>query len=319
GALSLEDGARVVALRSQAIARRLAGAGGMASVPLPVAEVEARLERWAGRVSIAAVNGPQSVVVSGDQQALDELIEELTGEEVRIRRIAVDYASHSAHVEKVHEELLAELAPVAPRTAEVPFLSTVTGQWLEGGELAADYWYRNLRQTVGFEPAVRELLTRRHRAFIEISAHPVLTVAVQETIDDVDETAVVTGTLRRDQGGRNRFALSLAELFVRGGAVDWAGFFTATGARRIELPTYAFQRQRFWPEAAATEPLPGDKEAVDAEFWAAVEEEELESLAARLEVDTDSLGAVLPALSSWRQQRRERSTVDGWRYRTIWK
>ncbi|ADI05104.1 modular polyketide synthase [Streptomyces bingchenggensis BCW-1] len=319
GALSLDDGARVVALRSQAIARRLAGAGGMASVPLPVAEVEAWLERWDGRVSIAAVNGPRSVVVSGDQQALDELIEELTGEEVRIRRIAVDYASHSAHVEEVHEALLAELAPVAPRTAEVPFLSTVTGEWLEGGELDADYWYRNLRQTVGFEPAVRELLARRHRAFIEISAHPVLTVAVQETVDDIDETAVVAGTLRRDQGGLDRFALSLAELFVRGVHTGWAGFFTATGARRIDLPTYAFQRQRFWPEAAETEPLPGDKEAVDAEFWAAVEQEELESLAARLEVDTDSLGAVLPALSSWRQQRRERSTVDGWRYRTIWK
>ncbi|MES4907303.1 type I polyketide synthase, partial [Streptomyces sp. NPDC000395] len=115
GALSLEDGARVVALRSQAIARRLAGAGGMASVPLPVAEVEARLERWDGRVSVAAVNGPRSVVVSGDREALDGLIEEWSGEEVRIRRIAVDYASHSAHVEEIREELLERLAPVRPR------------------------------------------------------------------------------------------------------------------------------------------------------------------------------------------------------------
>ncbi|MGW3572271.1 SDR family NAD(P)-dependent oxidoreductase, partial [Streptomyces sp. NPDC000941] len=250
GALSLEDGARVVALRSQAIARRLAGAGGMASVPLPVAEVEARLERWVGRVSVAAVNGPRSVVVSGDREALDELVEELTGEEVRIRRIAVDYASHSAHVEGIHEELLAELAPVAPRTAEVPFLSTVTGEWLEGGELGADYWYRNLRHTVGFEPAVRELLARRHRAFIEISAHPVLTVGVQETIDDVDMTAVVAGTLRRDEGGLGRFLTSLAEIFVRGGAVDWASVFTDTGAHRVDLPTYAFQHELYWPNAS---------------------------------------------------------------------
>ncbi|MEU0812583.1 SDR family NAD(P)-dependent oxidoreductase, partial [Streptomyces sp. NPDC005970] len=251
GALSLEDGARVVALRSQAIARRLAGAGGMASVPLPVVEVEARLERWDGRVSVAAVNGSRSVVVSGDPEALDELIDELTGEDVRVRRIAVDYASHSAHVEEIHEELLAELAPVAPRGVEVPFLSTVTGEWLDGGELDAEYWYRNLRRTVGFESAVRELLAGRHRVFVEVSAHPVLTVGVQETVDDAEVTAVVTGTLRRDQGGSDRFLASLAELFVRGGEVDWAGVFADTGAHRVDLPTYAFQRQHYWPSEPA--------------------------------------------------------------------
>ncbi|MEU0812582.1 SDR family NAD(P)-dependent oxidoreductase, partial [Streptomyces sp. NPDC005970] len=250
GALSLEDGARVVALRSQAIARRLAGAGGMASVPLPVVEVEARLERWDGRVSVAAVNGPRSVVVSGDREALDELIEELTGEDVRVRRIAVDYASHSAHVEGIHDELLEQLASVAPRGVEVPFLSTVTGEWLDGGELDAEYWYRNLRRTVGFEPAVRELLAGRHRVFVEVSAHPVLTVGVQETVDDAEVTAVVAGTLRRDQGGSDRFLTSLAEVFVRGGGVDWAGVFADTGAHRVDLPTYAFQHELYWPKAA---------------------------------------------------------------------
>ncbi|MFD8387534.1 SDR family NAD(P)-dependent oxidoreductase, partial [Streptomyces sp. NPDC059679] len=106
------------------------------------------------------------------------------------------------------------------------------------------------RQTVGFEPAVRELLARRHRAFIEISAHPVLTVGVQETVDDVDVTAVVVGTLRRDQGGSDRFLASLAEVFVRGGAVDWASVFADTGAHRVDLPTYAFQHELYWPNAS---------------------------------------------------------------------
>ncbi|MEU0812599.1 SDR family NAD(P)-dependent oxidoreductase, partial [Streptomyces sp. NPDC005970] len=319
GALSLEDAARVVALRSQAIARRLAGAGGMASVPLPVGDVEARLERCDGRISVAAVNGPRSAVVSGDREALDELIEELTGEDVRVRRIAVDYASHSAHVEEIHDELLERLAPLRPRAAEVPFFSTVTGQWLDGGELDADYWYRNLRRTVGFEPAVRGLLAQHHRAFIEVSAHPVLTVGVQETIDATGDHAVTVGTLRRDEGGLGRFLTSAAEVFVRGVEVAWAGCFAGTRARRTELPTYPFQRERYWADEARPVAQATETDPVDAEFWSAVEQEDLESLAGWLEIDGDSLGAVLPALSAWRGRRREESTVDSWRYRTEWR
>ncbi|HWM04989.1 MAG TPA: acyltransferase domain-containing protein, partial [Actinophytocola sp.] len=173
GALSLEDGARVVALRSQAIARTLAGRGGMMSIALPVAEVEPRLGEG---LSVAAVNGPAAVVVAGDPGALDRLFDELSAQEIRVRRIPVDYASHSAHVELLHDELLDTLAPVTPRRAVVPFFSTVTGGWVDGTELDAGYWYRNLRGQVGFEPAVRALLEERHRAFVEVSPHPVLSM-----------------------------------------------------------------------------------------------------------------------------------------------
>uniref|UniRef100_UPI003EBA6A80 acyltransferase domain-containing protein n=1 Tax=Streptomyces sioyaensis TaxID=67364 RepID=UPI003EBA6A80 len=120
GALSLEDGARVVALRSKAI-RALSGRGGMVSVAVPSSDVSDLIEPWGGRVSVAAVNGPSSVVVSGDADALDELMDGCKEREVRARRIEVDYASHSAHVESIREELLEVLAPVAPRSAEVPF------------------------------------------------------------------------------------------------------------------------------------------------------------------------------------------------------
>ncbi|WP_411144265.1 type I polyketide synthase [Streptomyces sp. x-80] len=317
GALSLEDGARVVALRSQAIGRRLAGRGGMMSVPLPVAEVEERLGVWGGRVSVAAVNGPRSVVVSGEPGALDELFEALSADEVRVRRIAVDYASHSAQVEDLREELLDVLAPVQPRAGEVPFLSTVTGDWLDTTELDAGYWYRNLRRTVQFEPAVRELLGAHHRAFLEISSHPVLTVGVQDLIDASGEAAVAAGTLRRGRGGTDRFLLSLAEVFVRGVPVDWPAVFAGTAARRVDLPTYAFQHERFWAlpsapeEAAAADPA-------DAAFWTAVEKEDTASLAASLRIDEESLATVLPALSTWRHARRDRSTVDSWRYRVTW-
>ncbi|HEY4008449.1 MAG TPA: type I polyketide synthase, partial [Pseudonocardia sp.] len=135
-----------------------------------------------------------------------------------------------------------------PRSVEIPFLSTVTGEWLAGTELDGEYWYRNLRERVRFEPAVRALLADQHRAFVEVSPHPVLTTAIQDTVEDTGDRAVVTGTLRRDDGGLDRFLLSSAELSTRGVALDWAPAFDVDERRGVELPTYPFQRQRYWPD-----------------------------------------------------------------------
>ncbi|MFC3582668.1 type I polyketide synthase, partial [Streptantibioticus rubrisoli] len=311
GALSLEDAARVVALRSKALLA-LSGRGGMVSVSLPVAEVTGRVERWGGRISVAAVNGPGSVVVSGDVDALDELLAECEGLGVRARRIPVDYASHSAHVEEIRDELLTVLADITPRTSEVPFYSTVSVERIDTRVLDADYWYRNLRQTVRFEETVRLLAEQGHRLFVESSAHPVLTMGIQETSEEL----VALGSLRRDEGGLDRFLLSLAEAHVHGASVDWPTVFP--GARRVDLPTYAFQRQRYWLEAVAPE-AGAAVDPVDAQFWDAVERENLEALASALNVDGDApLSAVLPAMSAWRRNRRDQSTVESWRYRESW-
>ncbi|WKK25376.1 SDR family NAD(P)-dependent oxidoreductase [Streptomyces olivoreticuli] len=326
GILSLEDAARVVALRSQAIGRVLAGKGGMVSVALPVSAVRERIAAWGeDRISVAAVNGPSSVVVSGEPDALDELIASCEADEVRARKVPVDYASHSAQVELLRDELRELLAPVQPKAAEVPFLSTVTGEWVKGPELDADYWFTNLRQTVELEGAVRRLLGEGFGAFVESSAHPVLTMGVQETAEDTGREAAVIGSLRRDEGGLDRFFTSLGDAWTRGVGVDWDAVYEGTGAARVELPTYAFQHQHYWPEAAepeaGTEVLP--KDATDARFWEAVEREDLESLAGTLEFeDAEALGslsAVLPALSAWRKQARELSALDDWRYRVTWK
>ncbi|SPE63392.1 Erythronolide synthase, modules 1 and 2 [Streptomyces netropsis] len=317
GALSLEDGARVVALRSQAIGRRLAGRGGMMSVGLPVAEVEGRLGGFAGRVSVAAVNGPRSVVVSGDPEGLDELFAQLTDDDIRVRRIAVDYASHSAQVEDLHEELLSELGPIRPRESDVPFVSTVSGEWLDTSGMDAEYWYGNLRNTVRFEAGIRTLLDADHGVFVEVSSHPVLAMAVQDVIEDAGGHAVAVGTLRRYEGDLHRFLTSLAEVYVRGVPVDWRSLYTGTGARRVDLPTYPFQHERLWAMPHEVELLAAADPA-DTEFWAAVEREDLGSLTSRLHIDEDSLAAVLPALSSWRRERREQSALDAWRYRVAW-
>nr|WP_232327805.1 type I polyketide synthase [Kibdelosporangium sp. MJ126-NF4]CEL13384.1 Malonyl CoA-acyl carrier protein transacylase [Kibdelosporangium sp. MJ126-NF4]CTQ99073.1 Malonyl CoA-acyl carrier protein transacylase (EC 2.3.1.39) [Kibdelosporangium sp. MJ126-NF4] len=239
GVLTIEDGARVVAMRSRALGA-LAGRGGMVSVPLPVDEIPA-----IDGLSLAAVNGPQSTVVSGEPAALEELL----AREERAKRIPVDYASHSAQVEEIHERLLTELAPVRPRSGTIPFVSTVTGERTE--ELDAGYWYRNLRETVRFEAAVRTVVD--HGAFVEISPHPVVTVGIQETIDSTASDAVVLGTLRRDEGGMERFLTSLAQAHVHGVPVDWRPVFP--DARVVDLPTYAFQRERFWLGPADRHPL----------------------------------------------------------------
>ncbi|MDT0347334.1 SDR family NAD(P)-dependent oxidoreductase [Streptomyces litchfieldiae] len=252
GALSLQDAARVVTLRSQALSV-ITGRGGMMSLPLSREAAAELLARWDGRISIAAANGPASTVVAGDTDALDELFAHCEGENIRARRIPVDYASHSAHVEAIHDRLLELLAPVQPREPEITFHSTVGGY--AEGPLDAEYWYQNLRNTVEFEAATRALLDTGHTLFVEVSPHPVLTLGIQDTIEDhaTGSGAQVTGTLRREEGGWHRVLTSLAATNARANP-DWPAFF-APGAP-IALPTYAFQRQPYW--LVTQQPLTGD-------------------------------------------------------------
>nr|WP_215911699.1 type I polyketide synthase [Streptomyces coffeae] len=254
GALSLQDAAKVVALRSKAI-RALSGRGGMVSVSLGVEAVRERLTSWDGRLAIAAVNGPAMVVVSGDADALDELLTRCEADGVRARRIAVDYASHCAHVEEIEEALLRDLAGIAPRAGSVPFYSTVTAEVLDTTALDAGYWYGNLRRTVRFAETVRALLDDGFRLFVESSAHPVLTMGIEQTAETHINTPVTAvGSLRRNEGGLLRFLTSAAEAFVGGASVDWAGVFAGTGATRVDLPTYAFQHQCYWLESEPATP-----------------------------------------------------------------
>ena len=257
GGLGLEDAARVVALRARAMAK-IAGKGAMASVSVPEGELEPILAPFGERVSLAAVNGPASLVLSGEVEAIEELIAGCEGNGVRAQRIAVDYAAHSAQIEALREELLEAFAPISPVTGEVPFHSTLTGERIDTAELGPEYWYRNLREPVRLEPVVRALIEAGTQTFVEVGPHPVLGFAVQETIDAgarPGEVAAI-GTLRREDAGLRRFALSLAEAHAAGARPDWDAFFAATGAAAVPLPTYPFQRRRYWlsPSLASSDP-----------------------------------------------------------------
>ncbi|WDO11183.1 SDR family NAD(P)-dependent oxidoreductase [Streptomyces murinus] len=248
GALSLEDGARVVVRRSLAV-RELQGLGAMASVPLPDEEVRELVARWDGRLGIAAVNGPATAVVSGDTDALDELLAHCQREGIQARRVAVDYAAHSPQIERVQAQAADGFAGVSPLPGAVPFYSTVTGGKLDTDQLDSGYWYRNMRRTVRFHDAIRAALTDGYDVFVEVSPHPVQLAGIQDAIEAADADAAVVPTLRRRDGGRDRLMLSLAQAHTHGVGIDWDAVLP--GARRTDLPTYAFQHERYWLEAGA--------------------------------------------------------------------
>ncbi|RSM75236.1 beta-ketoacyl synthase [Amycolatopsis sp. WAC 01375] len=331
GALSLADAARVVAVRSQAIATTLSGRGGMASVLLGADEANERLAAWSGRLEVAVVNSPSSVVIAGDEEALAEALEVLTREGVRTRTVPVDYASHTRHVERIEDVLAKALSGIGTRPPHLPFYSTVTGGWVDDGDsLGADYWYQNLRRPVGFGPAVASLQAQGFGVFLEVSAHPVLAQPMTDVIDDPGQDdrsrgagrPIVSGTLRRDADGPASFLASAARLFAGGVPLDWS---SALPARRLphpaELPTYAFDRKHFWLTDAAPEDDGPAGPAVDAGFWTAVEDADPAALAAMLELSADqseALDAVLPAIAGWRRARDTWSVSENLRYAIGW-
>ncbi|WP_433655227.1 type I polyketide synthase [Nocardia sp. CA-128927] len=241
GIISLADGLRLVVGRSLAIAAGLAGHGTMASLAMPAADVDQ------DQVSVAAVNGPNAVVISGAVDAVRAVVADCEARGIRARVIPVDYASHSAQVETIRDEVLRVAEGIATTDSGVAFYSTVVGDRVDAAELDAEYWYRNLRQQVRLAETIKVVADAGHGVFVEVSPHPVLAMAIQDTVD----TAVVQGTLRRDEDETRRLLLSMAELHTRGVALDWRPLFP--GARRIELPTYAFQRQTYWVTGERTE------------------------------------------------------------------
>ncbi|MCX4547575.1 type I polyketide synthase [Streptomyces sp. NBC_01500] len=323
GALSLRDAARVVCLRGREVTA-LAGRGGLVSVEASPARTEELLQPYADRLVLGAVNSPRAVVVSGDDDALESFVSDCRDLGIRTKRVPINYASHSSHADAIEDRLADVLGPVAAGAPEVPFFSTVTADWADSLPLDAGYWFANLRRPVRFAESVRALAEQGFGPMIEVSAHPVLTSAVEETLADGDSGSgergaggCAVGSLRRQDGGLPRFLQSLGEAYAVGAAVDWRRVFDGTDAQPVDLPSYAFHRQRFWPEF--DEPAPETAaDPQEDEFWQAVQEQDVDAVAERIGLGRQELETVLPALSRWHVGRRVRSTLDTWRYRTEW-
>ncbi|NUP48701.1 MAG: SDR family NAD(P)-dependent oxidoreductase, partial [Catenulispora sp.] len=319
GILSLDDAARVVVLRSKALAG-LGVRGGLLSAVMPESAAHSLLRDFP-TLSVAAVNSPAATVISGPPEELDRF--EATLSKRRILRWRVpatsDFVAHSPRVRPIEDQLLDGLSGIRPQSGRIAFYSTAYNRWLAGHELNAAYWYANVREQVRFAEAVTELSRGGYRTFIEVSAQPVLTGAIAECAEEAGGPApVVTGTVTREDPGAAGLLTALARVHVNGTDVDWATVLRA--GNRVDLPTYAFQRRRYWLDTPADAALEeGPASAAEARFWAAVEGGDLSGIEDTLAIDPRRpLTELLPALASWRRREREDSAVADWRYRVTW-
>ncbi len=254
GILDLKDAVAVICRRSR-LMKTLSSAGSMATVELPLADVEQLLESVAG-VSVAASNGPHTTVISGDANAIESLLRDLTAKDIYCRQIKVDVASHSAQVDPILPDLLAALSGICPRPAEVPLLSTVTGKYARAAVdssveettwMDAPYWVENLRRSVLFAPAIERLCGDGKAVFIELSPHPILLPSIEASARSVQPRALAVASLRREKPACATLLAGLAALYAAGWPFDWRRFYP-NGGRSVRLPQYPFQRERCWPE-----------------------------------------------------------------------
>lgn len=251
GSLSLEDATQVICRRSKLL-RRVRGQGAMAVVELSLEQAEQVVAQYVDRLSVAVSNSPRSTVLSGEPAALEEVLSRLDQHNVFCRRVNVDVASHSPQMEPLRAELLQALHELQPRLTTIPMYSTVTNALCTGQELDATYWVRNLRDPVRFATTLQRLVAGGHTLFLELSPHPVLLAAIQEGLDYLSKEGVVLPSIRRGQGERAVLLASLGALYAHGYPVDWRKLYPG-GGRCVPLPTYPWQRKRFWLEGVTAE------------------------------------------------------------------
>ncbi|MDX8141123.1 SDR family NAD(P)-dependent oxidoreductase [Lentzea sp. BCCO 10_0061] len=309
GVLSLEDACRLVDARSR-LMQALPPGGAMVAVQ---ATEEELLPLLGSEVSIAAVNGPRSVVIAGTEDGVEAVVARFADR--KTKRLPVSHAFHSPLMNPMLDDFRAVVEGLSFSEPQIPVVSNVTGQLAVREQLTSpEYWVRHVREAVRFSDGVRALGRQGVSAFLELGPDGVLSALVAEMTETgaVPLDTAVVPMLRRERPEEASAVSALARLHVVGVPVDWSVLFEGTGAVRVDLPTYAFQRSRFWPEP---EVAAGGADPLDAAFWQLVEKDELASV---LELDPEVAAAVVPALSSWRTRQRSQSIVDSWRFRESW-
>jgi polyketide synthase 7 len=309
GVLSLADAVKLVAARGK-LMQALPAGGAMVAVQATEDEVTPHL---AGDVGIGAINGPESVVLSGPEQAVLDIAATFKEQGRKTSRLKVSHAFHSPLMAPMLADFARVAASLTYSQPTIPLVSTVTGDVTD--MTTPEYWIRNVAQTVRFADAVKTLETQGVRTFVEVGPDAVLSAMGPASLADPDASVFVA--TQRKQHDHRTVVEALGALHCQGQPVDWPAFFAPYNAKAVDLPTYAFTRQRYWLEPAAHRLTPAADATADR-FWQLVTDGDAEVLAGELQVDPKALAAVLPGLSAWRTNTQEKSTLDSWRYRISW-
>ncbi|MFI1711947.1 acyltransferase domain-containing protein, partial [Streptomyces griseoruber] len=312
GVWSLADACRLVVARGR-LMQALPEGGAMVALQASEEEV---LPLLGEEVGIAAVNGPRAVVVSGAVEAVEEIAGHFRGQGRKVTALRVSHAFHSPLMEPMLDEFRTVAESLSYEQPRTPIVSTVTGAAATAEELTSpDYWVEHVRATVRFAAAVRTLDGQDNvRRFLEVGPDGTLAALAEDCV--TDDGRLFVPVLRRNRAEAESVMAAVGSVFTGGAEVDWSALLPVVGG--VELPTYAFEHRRYWPQVVRPESVTGAGGEIDARFWEAVEREDLESLAGALELGEEVVGAVLPALTSWRRQSREQAEVDRSRYREHW-
>ncbi|MEU0229292.1 beta-ketoacyl synthase N-terminal-like domain-containing protein, partial [Streptomyces sp. NPDC006284] len=330
GVFSAADAARLVSARGR-LMRALPEGGAMAAVQATEAEAAALGPVVAGGAVVAAVNGPQALVLSGDEAAVRAAAGELAARGRRTKRLRVSHAFHSPHMDAMLADFRAVAETVDYHAPRVPVVSEVTGALADAALLTdPGYWTRQVRQPVRFADAVRAASARDAATFIELGPDAVLCGMAEESLA-AEADAVFAPALRRGRPEADTVLRAAASAYVRGADLDWAALYEGTGARHTDLPTYAFQHSRYWLAPTATtdatattassaRPVPEAER--DEALWDAVHAGDAASTAARLGAGDagieHELRAVVPHLAAWHDRHRTAARTAGLRYRVTW-
>ncbi|MFI9631014.1 type I polyketide synthase, partial [Streptomyces sp. NPDC052042] len=327
GVFSAADAIRLVAARGR-LMQELPEGGAMVAVRATEQEV-AELEWVAdGGAVVAAFNGPESVVISGDEQDVLSAAGELAARGRRTKRLSVSHAFHSPHMDAMLADFRAVAETVTYHTPRLPIVSEVTGQAAAAADLMdPGYWTRQIREPVRFSAAVRAARAAGATTFVELGPDAVLSGMARECAGGDADTAFAAA-LRRGHPECATVLRAAATAFVQGADVDWAALYQGAGARRVDLPTYAFQHTRYWLPPAPTRALATDHEdSADSRepaqaLWTAVRSGDVKAAAAQLGAESagieEELGTVLPHLASWHDRCRSAAETNALRYRVVW-
>ncbi|MFI0735360.1 type I polyketide synthase [Streptomyces sp. NPDC021225] len=326
GVFSLEDACRLVAARATALGALPPG-GAMTALEATAEEAAEALAGYDGQVGIAALNAPTSTVISGPAQLVAEVGAAWKKRGRKAKALTVSHAFHSSLMEPALDGFRDAIADLAFHPPLIPLISNLTGQPAGEDIATPDYWVRHIRQPVHFHPAVAHAAPQT-AVYLEIGPDPVLIPPAQDTLDTLRDAPGATApllipTLTRTQPDTQALAQALARLHTHT-PVDWSPWFTHPAPPpTVDLPTYSFQRDRYWLAPARPTGGHGVQDPAEAELWEAIEDHDVETLAQVLEPDgeaedIEALRPALPVLSAWRRRHRERATLASWLHRIRW-